>query len=504
MRLEPVIGLETHVQLKTKSKLFCRCKNDADDSSPNSVICPVCVGHPGVLPIPNEQAVRWAILLGLALRGTITPHSKFDRKHYFYPDLPKAYQISHSDLPIMQDGHLDLDVPGVKDPVRIRIERLHLEEDAAKNIHGGDGKTYVDYNRGGTPLCEIVTKPDFRTAAEAKAYMQELRLIARTLGVSDGDMEKGHLRCDVNISLREIAEDGKPVSPHLNPKTEIKNVNSFKAVERAIEYEIKRQTRLWEQGQIPQITTTRGWNDAKQVTEDQREKEDSADYRYFPEPDIPPMELADLSDELKNTLPELPRAKRARFIDEYGFKPSDAKQLIEDPALSDFAEQSLSELQAWLQARPDIDPDESEMARNKLTKLVSGWLLSKLTGLLVERKIDIRIMKISPENFAEFITLLADGKLTGQSGLKVLGKMLDDGSDPSHAMDDLGASRVDDADALLTILESIIKANPSEVERFKGGEKKLIQWFIGQIMKETRGNADPAIASRIIHQRLKD
>ncbi len=408
MKLQTIIGLETHIQLKTKSKLFCGCSNDSESAPPNTHVCPVCLGHPGVLPVPNEQAIRWAILLGLALNGSITPKSKFDRKHYFYPDLPKAYQISQFDLPVMQNGTVTLDVPGEDDPVTIELERLHLEEDAAKNIHGEDGKTYVDFNRGGTPLCEIVTRPDLRTSAQAKAYMQELRLLARTLMVSDADMEKGNLRCDVNISLRELDENDNPVSATLSPKTEIKNVNSFKAVERVIEYEIKRQTKLWEAGSPPAVTTTRGWDDNKQVTIEHRTKEDSADYRYFPEPDIPPMHLAELADEIAGSIPELPAAKRQRFIDEYGFRIGDAKLLIDDPALASFTENAMSELAAWLQARPDVDEDAALEERKKLVKLFSSWLLNKLMGLLSERKIDVATMNLTPENFAEFITMIAE------------------------------------------------------------------------------------------------
>jgi aspartyl-tRNA(Asn)/glutamyl-tRNA(Gln) amidotransferase subunit B len=497
MRLEPIIGLETHVQLNTKTKLFCSCSAHVDEAAPNTHVCPVCTGHPGTLPVPNAQAVEWAVMLGLALEGRITPHSKFDRKNYYYPDLPKAYQISQFDLPIMSEGKLDIDVPG-EGVVRIRLERMHLEEDAAKNIHGADGKTYVDYNRGGVPLCEIVTRPDFRSAAQAKAYMQELRLLVRTLGVSEGDMEKGHMRCDVNISLREIDENGKPVSPDLSPKTEVKNVNSFRAVERTIAYEIKRQTELWEKGEPPQITMTRGWNDAKQMTEGQREKENSADYRYFPEPDIPPLELESIAKEAKRRLPELPAAKRARLVREYGFKEDDVKLIVDDPALANFAERALSELGAWLEAQPDISPEGVEEARRKLVKVFSGWLTSKLLGLLEERKSDIRVMKLTPEDFAEFITLIADGKLTGPKGLEVLGKMLDDGSDPSHVMEELGATRMDDVVALQKIVETVVEENPKEVARYKNGEFKLLQYLVGQVMKATKGNADPEKTADVI------
>ncbi len=501
MRLQPVIGLETHVQLKTKTKLFCSCNNDAENAEPNQHTCSVCLGHPGVLPVPNRQAIAFAIKLGLALNGNINETSKFDRKHYFYPDLPKAYQITQYDLPVMYEGSLTIDVPG-EGEVTIGLERLHLEEDAAKNIHGADERTYVDFNRGGTPLCEIVTKPDFRSAAQAKAYLHELRTLVRTLGVSDGDIEKGHMRCDVNISMREVDENGVPLSDRLHPKTEVKNVSSFRAVERTIEYEIRRQTKLWEMNTPPAITVTRGWNDAKQVTTEQRTKEAEADYRYFPEPDIPPLELRELSAEIYRSLPELPAAKRKRYIEEYGFKHEDARIIVDDLALADFTENALQELVAWITSRPEFTEENAFEQRKKLMKLFSGWLLNKLGGLLADRKIDVRTMKITPENFAEFILLLADGKLTGPKGLEVLGVMLDSGADPSNVMDELGASRVDDRSAIESIIDTVFAANPKESERLKEGDLKLMQFFIGQIMKETRGNADHETVKRAISERL--
>lgn len=502
MNLQPIIGLETHVQLKTQSKMFCACSARGQDDAPNTHICPVCLGHPGVLPVPNEQAIRWAILVGLALRGTIATRSKFDRKNYFYPDLPKAYQISQFDLPIMENGEVELEIPGEERPTIVRLERLHLEEDAAKNIHGDDGNTYVDFNRGGTPLCEIVTRPDIHSAEEAKAYMRELRLLVRSLGVSDADMEKGQLRCDVNISLRPLNDHGEPLDDRLYPKTEIKNVNSFNAVGRAIEYEIQRQTKLWEMGTPPAETTTRGWNDAKQMTIEQRTKEGFADYRYFPEPDIPPMDLTEMTEEVRRTLPELPWDRKKRFADEYGFKKEDIKQMIDDPALADFTEHAMSELAAWLQSRDDVDEENVLEYRKKLNKLFSSWLLNKLMGLLTERKIDIRIMKVTPENFAEFITMMAEGKISGPKGLEVLGAMLDSGSDPEHVVSDLGATRMDDLTALSSIVNTVLEKNPSEVERFKNGEAKLVQFFIGQIMKATKGNADPEACAKMLKEKL--
>ncbi|MFH1767136.1 MAG: Asp-tRNA(Asn)/Glu-tRNA(Gln) amidotransferase subunit GatB [Patescibacteria group bacterium] len=498
MNLQPVIGLETHVQLKTKSKMFSPADNHSEHAAPNTNISAICLGHPGVLPVPNQEAVRFAILLSLALKGDIAKESKFDRKHYFYPDLPKGYQISQFDQPIMQGGSLTFVVPGEKESTTIHLERLHLEEDAAKNIHGEDGRTYVDFNRAGSPLCEIVTKPDFRSAAAAKSYLHELRLLVRTLGISDGDMEKGQLRCDVNISLREVDKNGEPLSDLLHPKTEIKNVNSFKAVERAIEHEIQRQTKLWEMDTPPAATTTRGWDENKQRTVDQRTKEDSADYRYFPEPDIPPMNLQELTEEMSRQIPELPAAKRIRFAEEYGFKAGDVEQMIESPALAGFVEAAMSELGAWLEASPEIEADEMEEKRAKLAKLFAGWLLSKLLGVLAERKIGFEIMKINPENFAEFIILIAEGKITGASGLKVLNLMLDDGIDPSQAVEELGASKVDDIAALQELVNGIILDHPTEVERYKNGEKKLLPFFLGLVMKETQGTADPQTTARII------
>ena len=375
--LIPVIGLEIHLQLKTKSKMFCACPAHDVGASPNTNVCAICLGNPGTLPVPNEQAIRYGTMMGLALNCSIASHSKFDRKNYFYPDLPKAYQISQYDLPIAANGHLEVDVPdSPRERVRIGITRAHLEEDAAKNTHGVEGKTLVDYNRGGTPLIEIVTEPDFTNAKEAKAFLHELQRIARYLDVSNADMEKGNMRCDANISLREIDENGQVVGARFNPKTEIKNLNSFRHVERALEFEIKRQTKLWEDETPVTVSTTRGWNDVKGVTELQRSKEDAADYRYFPEPDIPPLNLAALAEELKLKMPELPAARRARMVEEYALKPSDAAQMCDDPALADFAEQTFSELQSWLSSvEGDLD---WETEKPKMARLVSGCLFSKL------------------------------------------------------------------------------------------------------------------------------
>jgi len=525
--LEPVIGLEIHVQLKTKSKMFCACPNE-EATAPNVFICPICTGQPGTLPVPNEQAIQFAILTGLALNCHINPLTKFDRKHYFYPDLPKGYQISQFDVPVAEQGFLEVITPGGdREIARIGITRVHLEEDAAKSLHENSStsslatpsrslaeegsnpsapkKTYVDFNRAGTPLVEIVTEPDFRSAREAKTFLQELRLIARALGISNADMEKGELRCDVNVSLHEVDKTGAVIGLMLHPKTEIKNINSFKAVERAIEYEIQRQTKLWQTSSPPSVSSTRGWNDAKQITEDQRTKEGSEDYRYFPEPDIPPMNLSGLIDEIKNTIPELPATRRRRFVDEYEIGFEEAKLLCEDSDLADFAEATLSELFAWMESLPEWSDADDEMLKkekHRLSHLAAGWLISKLGGLMAEQGLTIHKQKINPENFAEFITMVAKGRLSTANGLSLLKKMMETGSDPEHIIEEHNLNLVSDEDELTGIIEKIMTNNPTEAERFKAGEEKLIKFFLGQIMKETGGKAEPNVTKQILEKWL--
>lgn len=482
MPLIPIIGLEIHVQLKTRTKMFCSCPV-TEAEAPNTNICPICLGHPGVLPVPNEQAIRFAALFGQAIEGTITPHSKFDRKNYFYPDLPKGYQISQFDLPVISGGHLDVSVQGGdRDRIRVRFVRAHLEEDAAKNTHV-DGSSLVDFNRGGTPLLECVTEPDLRSAQEAKIFLQELRLLVRTLGVSEGDMEKGQLRADANISLREVDENDAIVGPMLNPKTEVKNINSFRNVERALLYEIERQTKLWEESGAPQVTTTRGFDDVKQRTILQRTKEEAADYRYFPEPDIPPLSLVEIAEEMRPLMPELPEAKRLRFQEEYGFGLADVRHLTDDAMMATFTEEVMSELSEWL----------DEKRRAKMTKLVASWLINKLGGLQE---------KVSAENFAELMKLMAENRLTAKSALTVLEQMKREGQDPSQIMEDAGLGRMDNEEALSEVVDRVLEGNAAEVARYKAGETKLLKFFIGVIIKETEGNADPDMVSRILRARL--
>lgn len=502
---EPIIGLEVHVQVKTKSKMFCSCDNTGENQPPNTTVCPICLGHPGTLPVPNGQAIQWGLMTSLALHCDIPQISKFDRKNYFYPDLPKGYQISQFDQPVGSKGYLDITLEDGTTK-RIRINRLHLEEDAAKLTHSDQG-SFVDFNRGGTPLFEIVSEPDIRSAEEAKAYLQEMRAIMRYLGVSNADMEKGHLRCDANISLRPTdLEDGR-----LFPKTEIKNLNSFRAVERAIKYEIARQSQLWDEGNPPQKTHTRGWNDTEQRTEDQREKEDSADYRYFPEPDIPPMRFGyELSEEEKAAgvvdireievmVPELPADKRKRFVEEYGLTALDVTSIIYDKDMAGYFEQVVSELENWSK---DIKEIDWEKDKSKLIKSAAGWLTSKLLKLLLDEEKTINDSKITPENFAELISMLHTNQINSSVGQKVLQFMHEKGGDPSNIVQDQGWGQISDTSAIESAIDEVVAAHPGPVSDYKAGKENAIQFLLGQVMKATKGQANPQVTIELLKKKL--
>lgn len=508
---DPIIGLEVHVQLKTKSKMFTPVDNRGDELPPNTAISPYCLAHPGTLPVANQQAIEWSAMTAMALNCEIPEVSKFDRKHYFYPDLPKGYQISQFDQPIGINGKVKVTLEDGEQS-EIRINRLHLEEDAAKLTHSDQG-SFVDFNRAGTPLMEIVTEPDIRSAEQAKAYLQELRAIVRYLGVSDADMEKGNLRCDVNISLRPRDIDDN----RLFPKTEIKNVNSFRAVERAIKYEIARQTELWDEKNPPSITTTRGWNDSEQRTEEQREKEDSADYRYFPEPDLPPIRFGyNLNEEqqeegiidlrlLEVELPELPAKKRDRFMQEYGLTPMEVNAFVYDADLAGYLENVISELQNWAK---DANIDwEKEKA--KLIKSASGWMTSKLLKILLDEDQSagqtgktIKDTKADPENFAELITMLHKGEINSSIGQKVLLIMHQTGGDPSNIVETKGWGQVNDEGALEEAAKKAIENNPKVVDDYKSGTENAIQFLLGQVMKETQGKANPQAAIEMLKKLL--
>jgi len=492
MKYEAVIGLEIHVQLRTKSKMFCSCDNTGEDQAPNTTICPICTGQPGTLPVINQQAVDWAILIGLALNGEIAKFSKFDRKNYFYPDLPKGYQISQYDLPFVNGGYLEV---GDR---KVKLTRIHLEEDAAKLIHK-DGATLVDFNRGGTPLLEIVTEPDIKNPQEAKNFLQELKLIMRYQGVSSADMEKGHLRCDANISLRPEGEKT------FYPKIEIKNLNSFKSVEKALEYEIKRQTKLWEDGKSPKKQETRGWDEVKEMTVEQRGKEEASDYRYFPEPDLPPLKIDEKRiQKAKGNLRELPQQKRKRFINEYGFSLEEAKILTDDRDLSYYAEQVISELGAWLSTLGLEGTKEEiwEKNKKKLNKLVANWIINRLLKLVSENNIEISKIKINPENFAEFIVLVYQNKISSKSAQQVLEKMLIKGGAPSHIIKEEGLEQVSNEGELTDIVEKTIKNNPQVVEDYKKGKSNALQFLIGKIMKETKGKANPQAIAKLLKEKI--
>jgi len=491
MQYEPVIGMEVHIELKTKSKMFCSCSNKPDENIPNKNICPLCMGHPGTLPIANKEAIKYVIKTGLALNSVIAKFSKFDRKNYFYPDLPKGYQISQYDMPIAKGGYLEIDRK------RIDITRIHLEEDTGKLLHSDAGNySLVDLNRAGAPLMELVTEPVIYSSEEAKEFCQQLQLIVQYLDVSDADMEKGHMRCEVNISLRP---EGKK---EFGTKVEVKNLNSFKAVERSIEYEIKRQTEvLSDGGKI--IQETRGWDADKQETYSQRKKESAHDYRYFPEPDIPPLDLTKEGgvfdvEEIKESIPELPIYKKHRFMDQYSLSEENARIFSEDSDLADYFEQIVSEIRAWMLAK-DIDG----IYTNKLTKLAANYILTELQKLLYLNKKQVADCRITAENFAEFVTIIYEGKVSSSGAQTLLAEMFESGGDPSDILDEKELHQVSDESEIEKISDLVIKNNPKSVADYKKGKENAIKFLIGQVMKESKGKANPKVAEEILRKKLK-
>ncbi|MBI4434680.1 Asp-tRNA(Asn)/Glu-tRNA(Gln) amidotransferase subunit GatB, partial [Candidatus Uhrbacteria bacterium] len=379
-----------------------------------------------------------------------------------------------------------------------RIHRLHLEEDTGKLLHSPDEKwSYVDYNRAGIPLMEIVTEADFRHPADAKRYAQELQMIARYTGVADADMEKGQLRCDVNISLRPVGET------KLWPKTEVKNVNSFKAIERSLEYEIKRQTKLWHTNTPPADSTTRGWDDAKQATVAQRWKEGEGDYRYFPEPDLPPLHTGNLQpidpDRIRVAIPELPQARRKRFVEELGVAATDVVMLTEDPTLASFAEQVISELQQWIR---ETAPDDANALRTKAGRIAGGWIASKLTGILNDRGLAFSDAKVSPENFAELLMLFLSHRVNSTTAAQILEQMVVTGANPHHLLEEMKVEQVSDTDTLESAIAAAIAANPGPVADYKAGKTNAVQFLVGQVMKQTKGTANPSAVRRLLEEKL--
>ena len=521
---EAVIGLETHIQLNTQSKIFCACKADSWDDPPNTNICPVCTGLPGVLPVLNKAAVEKAVLLAAAMHAEVQPLSFFDRKNYFYPDLPKGYQISQYDRSLARGGYMDVPMPGGHIR-RVRIHKLHLEEDAGKTKNDpapvlsgarprsegrtlsgarprsegrtlsgarprsegrtlsgaaaqSKGRRLIDFNRCGVPLIEMVTGPDIRTPDEAAQYLIRLRQLLRWLGVSEADMEKGHLRADANVSIRPVG------STQLNTKTEIKNVNSIEAVRAAIAKEIERQIREVEAGNAIQPWTL-DWDDDTQTLRKMRSKETEADYRYFREPDLLPLEIDQAwRQQILSALPELPLERRARFMSDYGLPEYDAEILTSERSLSDFFE-------AAVQAYAG-DP-----------KKVSNWMMNDVLRMLNDRGLTAASLRLTPQHLAEAIQLVDEKVINTSTGKALIPKVQDSGKSPRQIVEEEGLAKVSDEDAIRGIVQAVIDANPNEVATYRGGKTSIIGWFVGQVMRQSRGKADPQTARKLLQKMLE-
>lgn len=488
MNFETIIGLEVHAQLLTKSKMFCRCSADYASAPPNTHVCPVCLGMPGVLPTINRQAVEYTIMTALALHCTISDYTKFDRKNYPYPDLMKGYQISQYDAPFGHRGWLTVGVNGERK--KIDITRVHLEEDVAKLVHhtSPDGETYslVDVNRAGVPLMEIVGEPDLRSPEEARQYLIKLRSILQYLGVSTGNMEEGSFRCDANISIRPEN------SPDSLAKVEVKNMNSFKAVYRALDYEAKRQRKVVAEGKRL-VQETRGWVEERGRTVSQRSKEYAHDYRYFPEPDLPPLVLnRDWVEGIRAKLPELPEARRDRFVAEYGLPLYDANLLTGSKAMADYFEACLK----------TETPQNLPLARR--AKTVSNWLLDEFSRLLNVTDTEISDSRVSPEQLCQLLDLIQKGSISGTSAKLVLEEMFNTGRSAEVIVNERGLSQISDTQVVREVVSQVIQANTQAVADYKAGKAQAIKYLIGQVMKATRGRANPKLASELLREKLKE
>ncbi|MDD2671008.1 MAG: Asp-tRNA(Asn)/Glu-tRNA(Gln) amidotransferase subunit GatB [Syntrophales bacterium] len=474
MEYETVIGLEVHAQLLTDSKIFCGCSTKFG-AAPNSHTCPICLGMPGVLPVLNRKVVEYTIKMGLATNCRINPEDVFARKNYFYPDLPKGYQISQFDRPLAEDGWVDIEIDGKKK--RIGIIRIHMEEDAGKLVHDETSPfSYVDFNRTGVPLIEIVSRPDIRSPEEATFYLRRLHEILVYLEICDGNMEEGSFRCDANVSIRPggAAEFGT--------RTELKNMNSFRNVQRALEYEVKRQQYVVEGGgKVAQ--ETRLWDDAQGTTLSMRGKEEAHDYRYFPDPDLVPVAIDNAwIEEVRATLPELPMEKRERFIGEYGIPAYDAGVLTATRALAEFYEETVK-----LTGKP---------------KIASNWVMGDVLRYLNEEKRDIRESPVKPSSLADMINLIERGTISGKMAKEVFEEMYRSGKGPEAIIEEKGLVQITDEDALKKTIEQVLAANPSEAEQYRSGKQKLFGFFVGQVMKATGGKANPAMVNDILKKIL--
>jgi aspartyl-tRNA(Asn)/glutamyl-tRNA(Gln) amidotransferase subunit B len=476
MKYEAVIGLEVHAQLQTNTKIFCGCETAFGEEA-NTRTCPVCIGMPGVLPVLNRKAVEYTIKTGLATHCTISSYSRFARKNYFYPDLPKGYQISQYELPLCEKGYVEIVVDGkVK---RIGLTRIHLEEDAGKNLHMAEGgASLVDLNRAGTPLMEIVSEPDIRTPEEASEYLKKLRAILRYIEVSDADMEKGNFRCDANVSIRPVG------SREFGNRAEVKNVNSFKFVQKALEYEIKRQARVLDEGGRV-VQETRLFDSTKGVTFSMRSKEEAHDYRYFPEPDLVPVMISrDVVEDIRKTIPELPDVKRERFVKEYGLPEYDADMLTQSRAMAAYYEEA-----AKLSGQP---------------KVVSNWMMGELMRLLNAEGKEIEDCPIKPDRLAGMIKLIGDGVISTKIAKTVFEEMYKTGKDAESVVREQGLVQVSDTGAIEKIIDEVVRANPSQAAEYKAGKEKLFGFFVGQVMKASKGKANPELVNQLLKKKLSE
>jgi aspartyl-tRNA(Asn)/glutamyl-tRNA(Gln) amidotransferase subunit B len=477
MNYEVVIGLEVHVQLKTRSKIFCACSTEFG-RPPNANTCPICLGMPGVLPVLNKKVVEYAIKACLATHCEVQPMSRFARKNYFYPDLPKGYQITQFELPIGLAGHINIRTNGAVK--KIGLTRIHLEEDAGKSIHGENlgrpGNSYVDYNRTGVPLIEIVSEPDLRSPAEAREYLTQLKDILGYAEVSDVNMEEGSLRCDANVSLRPVGQK------ELGTRTEIKNINSFKFVQKALEYEIERQTKVLDRGETV-VQETRLYDADKGVTFPMRSKEEAHDYRYFPEPDLVPI-VCDAAwvDAVQKSLPEMPEQKRKRFVSAYGLPEYDAGVLTTSKALADYFESCVKLF------------DHS--------KTISNWIMGDLLRELKNNDQDIEDCPVTPERITDLLKLIDNGTISGKMAKTVFEEMYSSGQPPAEIVKAQGLTQITDESALLAMVDKVIAANPTQVADYKGGKDKLMSFFVGQVMKASKGQANPALVNQYLKDKL--
>ena len=490
---EPVIGLEVHAELLTKTKMFCGCAAvDSTQAEPNTFTCPVCTAMPGVLPVVNRRAVEFGLLTALALHCTVQAQNVFARKNYFYPDLPKGYQISQYDMPLATNGYLEIEAAGGRK--RIGVRRVHLEEDTGKLIHvpgaklspagthretdqAAGGASLVDYNRAGVPLLEIVSEPELHSVEDVRLYAEGLRAILRYLGVNSGDMEKGAIRFEANVSVRPAG------SADLLTRTELKNLNSFRALVRGSEYEIARQSELWQRGERV-VQQTMGWDEARGVTVPQRSKEQAHDYRYFPEPDLPPLVIApEWVETLRAGLPELPDAKRARFEQEFGLSPYDADLLTREKAVALYFEQAIK--------------------AGGVPKAVANWILSELYRLMKEQALDIESVKIAPEHLGQLSVLVADGTLSSTLAKEVFAEMFASGSAPAQIVSAKGLAQISDAVQLHAIIAQVLQDNPKPVADYLAGKETVVKFLVGQAMRATRGKANPQLIGDFMKQALE-